>query len=73
MVKHLLVKNNLVKRDLDDSTNKPKVYWQTMSAKWPHTFWTKYTNLNQWEGSNCKQSTRWQHVSQLKVSAFCIW
>jgi hypothetical protein len=29
--------------------------------------------LAQWKGSNSKQSTRWQHVSQLKVSAFCIW
>jgi hypothetical protein len=29
--------------------------------------------LAQWKGSNSKQSTRWQHISQLKVSAFCIW
>jgi len=29
--------------------------------------------LAQWKGSNSKQSTRWQHVSPLKVSAFCIW
>jgi hypothetical protein len=27
----------------------------------------------QWKGSNCKQSARWQHVSQLKANAFCIW
>ncbi len=27
----------------------------------------------QWEGSNLKQSARWQHVSQLKASALCIW
>jgi hypothetical protein len=27
----------------------------------------------QWKGSNYKQCTRWQHVSQLKASAFCIW
>ncbi len=29
--------------------------------------------LAQWKGSNSQQITRWQHVSQLKVSAFCIW
>ena len=27
----------------------------------------------QWKGSNRKQSAWWQHVSQLKASAFCIW
>jgi len=27
----------------------------------------------QWKGSDCKQSARWQHVSRLKASAFCIW
>ena len=27
----------------------------------------------QWKGSNSKQSARWQHVSRLKASAFCIW
>jgi hypothetical protein len=27
----------------------------------------------EWEGSNRKQSARWQHVSWLKASAFCIW
>ncbi len=26
----------------------------------------------QWKGSNCKQSTRWQHISQLKANAFCV-
>ncbi len=26
--------------------------------------------LTQWKGSNCKQSASWQHVSQLKASAF---
>jgi len=26
-----------------------------------------------WKGSNHKQSTRWQHVSRLKASAFCTW
>jgi len=26
-----------------------------------------------WKGSNGKLSARWQHVSQLKASAFCIW
>jgi hypothetical protein len=25
-----------------------------------------------WNGSNCKQSTRWLHVSWLKASALCI-
>jgi hypothetical protein len=25
------------------------------------------------EGSNHKQSARWQHTSHLKASAFCIW
>jgi hypothetical protein len=30
-------------------------------------------NWAQWKGSNCKQSARWQHVSQLKASAFGIW
>jgi hypothetical protein len=24
----------------------------------------------EWKGINCKQSTRWQHLSQLKASAF---
>jgi len=28
---------------------------------------------DQWKGSNCKQSARWQHISHLKASAFCIW
>ena len=27
----------------------------------------------QWKGSKNKQSTRWQQVSQIKASAFCIW
>jgi hypothetical protein len=27
----------------------------------------------QWKGSNHKQSARWQHISRLKASAFCIW
>ncbi len=27
-------------------------------------------DLIQWKGINCKQSTRWQHLSQLKASAF---
>ncbi len=27
----------------------------------------------QWKGSNRKQIARWQHVSRLKASAFCIW
>ena len=27
----------------------------------------------QWKGSNHKQSTRWEHISWLKASAFCIW
>jgi hypothetical protein len=26
--------------------------------------------LKQWKGINCKQSTRWQHLSQLKARAF---
>jgi hypothetical protein len=26
--------------------------------------------LVQWKGINCKQSTRWQHISRLKASAF---
>ncbi len=26
--------------------------------------------MAQWKGINCKQSTRWQHLSQLKASAF---
>ena len=28
------------------------------------------TNIFQWKGINCKQSTRWQHLSRLKASAF---
>jgi hypothetical protein len=24
----------------------------------------------EWKGTNCKQSTRWQHLSRLKASAF---
>ncbi len=27
----------------------------------------------QWKRSNRKQGARWQHISQLKASAFCIW
>jgi hypothetical protein len=27
----------------------------------------------QWKGNNHKQSARWQHISRLKASAFCIW
>ncbi len=26
----------------------------------------------QWKGINCKQSTRWQHLSRLKASAFSL-
>jgi hypothetical protein len=26
-----------------------------------------------WKVSNRKQNARWQHVSWLKASAFCIW
>ncbi len=29
--------------------------------------------ISQWKGSNRKKSTRWQHISQLKASAVCIW
>ncbi len=28
---------------------------------------------SQWKGSNCNKSARWQHISRLKASAFCIW
>jgi hypothetical protein len=28
--------------------------------------------LSQWEAINCKQITRWQHVSQLKASSFYL-
>jgi hypothetical protein len=28
------------------------------------------TTLPEWKGINCKQSTRWQHLSQLTASAF---
>jgi hypothetical protein len=27
----------------------------------------------QWEAINCKQITRWQHVSRLKASSFGSW
>jgi hypothetical protein len=33
----------------------------------------KHYELAQWKGSKRKQSARWQHVSRLKESAFCIW
>ena len=29
-----------------------------------------FENLYQWKGINRKQSTRWQHLSRLKASAF---
>ncbi len=53
-----------------------------------NTFYTQFTIYNlqftiynckltvflyQWKGSNHKQSARWQHISQLKASAFYIW
>jgi hypothetical protein len=56
MVKHLLVENNLVERDLDDNTNKPKVYWQTISANWHCTFMTKDTHLDQLVNKSLKYS-----------------
>jgi hypothetical protein len=28
--------------------------------------------MTQCKGSNCKQIARWQHISQLRASAFCI-
>ncbi len=34
--------------------------------------WMIQNKPYQWKGSNRKQSTRWQHVSQLKASAFFI-
>jgi hypothetical protein len=34
---------------------------------------SELSNKNQWKGRNHKQSARWQHVSQLKASVFCIW
>jgi hypothetical protein len=36
-------------------------------------YYKTFYGRNQWKGSNHKQSARWQHVSQLKASAFCIW
>jgi hypothetical protein len=33
----------------------------------------KFEKKFKWKGSNCKQSARWQHISWLKASAFCIW
>jgi hypothetical protein len=29
--------------------------------------------FKQWEAINCKQITRWQHVSHLKASSFSSW
>ncbi len=34
------------------------------------TIWLDYQKAFQWKGINCKQSTRWQHLSRLKASAF---
>ncbi len=31
------------------------------------------SEVEQWEAINCKQITRWQHVSQLKASSFSSW
>jgi hypothetical protein len=36
-------------------------------------FKNRHLKLLEWKGSNRKQSARWQHISQLKASAFCIW
>jgi hypothetical protein len=36
----------------------------------------KFYNIGPWlelEAINCKQITRWQHVSRLKASSFCSW
>ncbi len=57
----------LGKRHLDDSAKKPKVCWQTVSAKWLHSFWTKYTNLNQLVNrrlkvSICTELARWSSI-----------
>ncbi len=35
--------------------------------------WDAPLNWKEWKGSNHEQSARWQHVSRLKASAFCIW
>jgi hypothetical protein len=32
--------------------------------------WLAVIRKTQWKGINCKQITRWQHLSQLKASAF---
>ena len=49
-------------------------YCQKTSNFWPNLFRKKYiclkTSQIQWKGINCKQSTRWQHLSRLKASAF---
>ncbi len=29
-----------------------------------------FKKYKQWKGINCEQSTRWQHLSRLKASAF---
>jgi hypothetical protein len=31
------------------------------------------SSMEEWKGSNRKQSAKWQHMSWLKASAFCIW
>ncbi len=41
-------------------------FWRTKNILY---VW-KSISLEQWKGINRKQSTRWQHLSQLKASAF---
>jgi len=45
--------------------------WQRLYEKREKILW-KFNQqaIQQWKGINRKQSTRWQHLSQLKASAF---
>jgi hypothetical protein len=48
-----------------------RLQWQGQKLLFNLTFLG--SRLQQWKGSNRKQSITWQHVSQIKATAFYIW
>ncbi len=44
--------------------------WISCFLRWNHSILFYKNKLPWWKRINCKQSDRWQHLSQLKASAF---
>ena len=59
--------NCLVQELKDDSIQRE---WEFRCQSEAAKLTLKVLDIGQWKGINCKQSTRWQHLSRLKASVF---